>query len=369
MRRLLPLLAVTTCLAGAPPAGAVVGGGPADPGEYPYVANITIAGAAGCTGSLVAPTWVVTAGHCASVLGLTGVPTSAPLPPQSFFITLGTRNADGSPDSTGAAEEHTVTSVHVDPNYAASNGTGSDVALLELSEPSKLPPVKIAAPSEAAIWEPGDPLTIAGFGLTEEDGEAPKVLQEAVVPRVSDASCANAYDDTTPVVGNAFDPQTALCAGYPEGGKDTCQGDSGGPLLAPLGDAFRLVGSTSYGEGCAREDFPGVYARLAEGTVKEFISGLVPGAYATPSGGGPAATCAGTPGLTIRIRGKRLRRVVVRVDGRRVLRRTGRPLKPFRVRLARHLPRAGTAKVRVVVVRKGAPRRVIARTYKDCARI
>src|SRR3712207_8442200 len=46
---------------------------------------------------------------------------------------------------------------------------------------------------------------------------------------------------------------------------------------------FRLVGATSYGEGCAREDRPGVYARLAEGSVKEFISGLVPEAYATPS--------------------------------------------------------------------------------------
>ena len=57
---------------------------------------------------------------------------------------------------------------------------------------------------------------------------------------MTDADCAKAYDDTTPVVGDAFDPKTAICAGLPQGGKDTCQGDSGGPLLAPLGGGFRL---------------------------------------------------------------------------------------------------------------------------------
>ena len=105
------------------------------------------------------------------------------------------------------------------------------------------------------------------------------------------------------MAGDAFDPETAICAGLPEGGKDTCQGDSGGPILAPIANGFRLIGATSYGEGCAREGKPGVYARLAEGSVKAFVSGLVPGAYATSSS--PTSTPGATgacPRARLRIR-------------------------------------------------------------------
>ena len=361
MRRFAPVLITLTALLALPGgAAAIVGGGPAPEGEFPYTANVNIGGAASCTGTLVAPTWVVTAGHCVSATGVAGVPTGATMPASSFTVTLGTVKTDGS-----GGEMHAVKSVHVDPNYAATNGTGSDVGLLELSDPAKVTPVKIAAESEQAIWGAGKALTIVGYGVTMEDGDQPDALQFAEVPRVDDATCAKDYSDTTPVVGNAFDPKTAICAGLPQGGKDTCQGDSGGPILAPLGGGFRLVGSTSYGEGCAREGRPGVYGRLAQGSVKAFVSGLVPDAYAKEGGSAPASTpqttCAGTKGLVIRARG---RRVTLFVNGKRAARRHGR----VTLRLARRLPRTGTARVRVVVRKKSGKRRVIARTYSHCAR-
>lgn len=362
MRHLPVLAATVACLALPVPANAIVGGGPADAGEYPYVANIEVALLAGCTGSLVAPRWVVTAGHCAAVLGPDDVPTHGELPPQAFRVVLGTVNSDGSGDRTRAIEEHAVASVHVHPGYAATKGTGSDVALLELAEPSRITPVRIAAPGDAAYWEPGDALTIAGFGVTKEDGDVPDRLQEAVVPRIADGRCAQAYDDTTPVVGNAFDPATALCAGLPQGGRDTCQGDSGGPLLAPAGRGFRLVGATSYGEGCAREGLPGVYARVAEGSVKDFVAGLAPKAFAPRAA---RATCAGTRGLAVRVRGHGVRRLVVFVGGVKVAVRRG----PGRVGLARHLPRGGKRRVRVVVTRRDGERRVRIHRYEDCERI
>ena len=44
---------------------------------------------------------------------------------------------------------------------------------------------------------------------------------------------------------------------------DTCQGDSGGPMIKTLSTgAVREVGIVSYGNGCARPGFPGVYGEV-----------------------------------------------------------------------------------------------------------
>ncbi len=380
MRRLslLAALGVALAVAVAPAASAqprIVGGQDAPADAFGYVANIEIAGAFGCTGTLVAPTWVVTAGHCASVTGGAGVALPFTFGPQAYSVTLGTVKADG----TGG-ERHAVKAVHLDPNYVVTNGTGSDVSLLELDKASAITPAKIAAESERSIWAPGKTLTIAGFGVTMEGGDAPDTLRFATVPRVPDRDCAKDYGDRRPVAGNAFDPATALCAGFPQGGTDTCQGDSGGPLLAPLGNAgaVRLVGATSFGEGCAREGKPGVYARLAEGSVKAFVKGLVPDAYAPEQTAAPTSsatapqgvtTCAGTRGLSLRVRRPpraRLRRAQVIVAGRRIENRRGRALKPFTIRLAGRLPRAERTTVKVITLSSQRLRRTTTRTYAGC---
>ena len=126
-------------------------------------------------------------------------------------------------------------------------------------------PTQVAGAGERDIWTAGTMETIVGWGATEEGGDLPDNLQEARVPITTDQTCAGAYSD--------FDPQTMVCAGFPEGGVDTCQGDSGGPMFGTTsGGALRVVGTTSFGEGCARPGKPGVYARVADETLRPWIA-------------------------------------------------------------------------------------------------
>jgi secreted trypsin-like serine protease len=201
------------------------------------------------------------------------------MPAALIDVKLASVHADG----TGA-EDHKVTQVIVDSDYLVTNGSGNDATLLRLDHPSAVSPVRIAAVGERRIWEAGEAATIAGFGLTAEDAsEPPPTMMQAQVPIRSNADCATAYPDG--VGGGSFDASTMLCAGYPQGGADTCQGDSGGPLLATaLDGSLRLVGATSFGDGCGRPGKPGVYARVAEGPIRTFIARFVPGAFQSEPG-------------------------------------------------------------------------------------
>jgi secreted trypsin-like serine protease len=149
------------------------------------------------------------------------------------------------------------------------SGDGYDISLLNLRRPSSKAPVKVAGAGERSLWDPSDLETMVGWGATEEGGDTPDTLQERRVPITTDQYCDGAYSD--------FDPATMVCAGFPEGGVDTCQGDSGGPMFGQTGTgALKVVGATSFGEGCARAGKPGVYARVADSTLREWIRSDLP---------------------------------------------------------------------------------------------
>jgi secreted trypsin-like serine protease len=283
------LAAVALALGASAPAHAVVGGNDADPGEYPYVAHILIDRSFQCTGTLVTPRHVVTAAHCSSLLpsGIANVPIGQP--GQLIEVSVGayqTPSASllGGYESDG--EEHVAKSVSVSPGYAGLGSVSHDAAVIELDTPSSKQPVKIASAEERSLWSAGTLATIAGFGVTEADGEQPEVLQEARVPIVADEVAAEAYpyliEGVDPLFGG-FESGTQVAAGYPEGGVDSCQGDSGGPLLVSAGTEMRLVGDTSYGVGCAEPGYPGVYGRLADDTLREWIRTVAPDAISTGS--------------------------------------------------------------------------------------
>jgi hypothetical protein len=74
------------------------------------------------------------------------------------------------------------------------------------------------------------------------------------VPVVSDANCRLAYGETR--ISDSM-----ICSG--EAGKDSCQGDSGGPMTCNNGTGVVLCGIVSWGSGCARPGFPGVYTETS----------------------------------------------------------------------------------------------------------
>ena len=266
-RRVLAVSATAAALLGAAaaPSSAVVGGGDASPGEYPAVAEITF-GPFLCTGTLITPNWVLTAGHCSNITAGT-VASPASWPPQLINVRVG-----GVTQSDG--EQRGVSRVVMHPDYLLTSGY--DISLLELSSSSTMAPTQVAGAGERSIWTAGTMETIVGWGVTSEGGEQPDRLQEAQVPITTDAYCAGAYSD--------FDPQTMVCAGFPQGGVDTCQGDSGGPMFGRTSTgALRVVGTTSFGEGCARPGKPGVYGRVADDTLRPWIAANASGSVSTAS--------------------------------------------------------------------------------------
>jgi Trypsin/PKD domain len=260
----------------APPAAigsdgdGIVGGTPASPGEYPAQAFLEIDGGAGfCGGTLIESTLVLTAAHCVTDFG--------------EVLTLGRlRVGLGHVARNQISDFYGVAGVDVHSGYDPFTSNRNDLALLRLDRTAPYAPLRVIRTDESAKWTPPATATIIGWGLTLEGGDPSNELREATAPMVADSTCASAYDAE-------FDPNTMVCAG--NGATDTCQGDSGGPLMVPDGpNALVLAGVTSWGLGCARPAFPGVYVRLGAPQLNSWVGGPRPTASFTASGQNLGAT-------------------------------------------------------------------------------
>ncbi len=144
-----------------------------------------------------------------------------------------------------------VTKIWIHPSYVDAT-QGNDVSVLTLDRNLTQATLPIATSSDTGLYAAGTSSTILGWGTTSSGGSASRYLLKATVPLTSNATCSSAY-------GSDFKAAHMVCAAYPQGGTDTCQGDSGGPLVA----GGKLIGITSWGEGCALAGYPGVYTRVS----------------------------------------------------------------------------------------------------------
>lgn len=231
--------AAATSLLGAPSAVAtpqpIVGGTTTTTTAYPFMMQITDASQNQfCGGTLVSPTKVVTAAHC-----MVDETTSS-------VRVVGGRTYLNGTNGTVAR----VSKIWIHPDYTDVS-RGDDVAVLTLSTSMPYTTAKYVSATDTSVYAAGTTARIVGWGTTSSGGSSSNQLRTATVPTVSNSSCGGAY-------GSRFIASNMVCAGYTSGGTDTCQGDSGGPFL--IGGV--LAGITSWGEGCADADYPGIYTRL-----------------------------------------------------------------------------------------------------------
>nr|XP_015215094.1 PREDICTED: transmembrane protease serine 6 [Lepisosteus oculatus] len=235
----------------------VVGGTNSTEGEWPWQASLQVKGRHLCGGALISSQWVVSAAHCFQDDSLAF--------PSQWTVYLGKLRLDQSSKSEMSFRVQEIHTHH----YYDDETHDYDLALLRLDKPIFLTTVAQPAclPAPTHLLEPGILCWVTGWGAKKEGGPVSSILQKVDVRLISQDICNRSYR-------YQISPRM-LCAGYPDGKKDACQGDSGGPLVCkePSGRWF-LAGVVSWGVGCGRPNYYGVYTRITKMTdwIKEVTS-------------------------------------------------------------------------------------------------
>jgi len=227
---------------------AVIGGQSAEPGTFPwmaYVLDVRGNEVGQCSGTVVAPNLVLTAGHCAEDMK-TGVVNEA----------SGYRVVTGNVDWAAPATERQlsgVTRVIACPCFDRNTAVG-DVALLQLSTPTTAPPVTLASSPHG-----GTSALLAGWGKTYSKQDSP-------VERLQWARTVVQGPEWCEREASLFSPASNVCTIDPSAHQTgVCNGDSGGPLLMPEPSApggMVQIGVASHGFIECATTSPSVFTRV-----------------------------------------------------------------------------------------------------------
>lgn len=206
----------------------VVGGAEAQRGAWPWIAalgyrannfDLTAGPRFLCGGTLITTRHVLSSAHCIQNL--------------LYFVRLGEHDITSNNDGANPVDIYVEkTFIHEQYNDKTIQ---HDIALIRLQQDAPLSDAikLICLPVEQAIrsfdltyYSP----FVAGWGATSFRGPTASRLQEVQVVILPTDQCAFNYRLYFP--DQVFD-DAVLCAGFPQGGKDSCQGDSGGPLMLP----------------------------------------------------------------------------------------------------------------------------------------
>jgi secreted trypsin-like serine protease len=254
----------------------IVGGHAASIAELPSLAYIQGEDAItpyACTGAVVAPKLILTAGHCVE-----DIESGTIAPPSGFAVATGVANLN----QVTKANVSFVSQALVFPGFKPSKLQG-DAGLLILTAPVLAPPIALAAAPDAGLLNAGTPLTIAGWGLMSAKAkEAPAQLQSGATVIQDSALCQTQTQRYYPF----YSPALQLCAIDSPGDKVSgCFGDSGGPAIAARTDGTPVeVGIVSTGgPGCNRH-LPNVFTRVDQvvAWVGAWVAAVEAGAPAPP---------------------------------------------------------------------------------------
>ncbi|XP_049813643.1 trypsin-7-like [Schistocerca nitens] len=224
----------------------IVGGNVTRVNEFPWVAALSRRGKFYCGGTLISRHHVLTAAHC--VDGLRS---------QDILVTLGEH--DRGVQNESASLERGVADWQRHDNFSIFT-FNHDIALIRLDKPvdfgTSVRPACLPVDNTADYTD--RVAIVTGWGRVEERKPTSATLRKVAVPIMSMEKCRRAGYPSERITDNM------ICAGYPQGKRDACQGDSGGPLhVDNKNGSMEVIGIVSWGRGCARPNYPGIYTRVA----------------------------------------------------------------------------------------------------------
>lgn len=232
----------------------------AEPNTWPWTVAIYRKSGANqayfiCGGSILSKNLILTASHC--LMNNYGTPAK----PDDFLVKVGAHSL-----STHKIFLK-VSQIIPHPNYN-DNLRYFDIGLIVVKYPIEfnptVSPVCLPASNVENLNLVGSMAKVIGWGAPYFGGPTSDTLQEVDLPIVTNFDCSINYSKLGfNQLGFPYGiNKQFICAGFRRGEKDSCQGDSGGPLLLQLNNKWVTIGIVSFGYGCAKPGFPGIYTRV-----------------------------------------------------------------------------------------------------------